>query len=121
MDLLAITILRISHSVGDPESSIALRDILTSDISERVAKGEIQLADILSDIVRLSQANQEIWSLKEAMSALDCSSEEYANHLVLAHQLNGLRNKARNRLSSFDKLSSQLVRSNTETDGLERT
>lgn len=121
LDLLTITILRISHSVGDSESSIVLRDILASDISKRVVAEKIELADILTEIVRLSQANQEIWSLKEAMSPLDSSSEKYAEYLVLAHQLNGLRNQARNRLSSFDKSSSQLFRSNTDTDGLERS
>lgn len=121
LDLLSITLLRISHSVGDQESAVELRAMLISDISERVVRHKISLDQVIEDIVRLSQVNQEIWSLKDSMSSLDSTSDEYANFLVLAHQLNGLRNKARNRLSSLDKSSSELVRSNTDTDGLQRS
>jgi hypothetical protein len=120
LDLLTVTNLRISHSIGDAPSELSLREILVSDVSKRVVDQEIEVRDILVDIVTLAQTNQEIWSLKDEMHSLDPSSQSYAKLLVLAHQLNGVRNKARNRLSSLDESSTQLVRSNTETDGLER-
>ena len=121
LDLLSITKLRIHNSVGDPDSSEALKGVLVREISERIASNKIELSEVLELIIQLSQANQEIWSLKEAMSALEPASQEYSESLILAHQLNGFRNVARNELSSQDKLASQLVRSNTETDGLKRS
>lgn len=121
LDLLTVTNLRISHSVGDQEAAASLKEVLVSDISKRVLENRIVLEDLLIEVIRLAQANQEIWLLKEAMGALDSASAEYGRNLIAAHQVNGFRNKARNALSLLDKVAPEQLRSNTETDGLERS
>lgn len=119
-DLLTITSLRVAHGVGDEANAFHLQDTLVSDISNRLAASQVELRSLLIELIRVSQVNQEIWTLKEKMTELDASSDAYKVLLVRAHQLNGFRNQAKNQLSALDTISTKLVRSNTGTDGLER-
>jgi hypothetical protein len=120
IDLLTVTNLRLSHSVGNQDEVGTLRDVLIEDIERRFLSSEFPLSSALNEIIVLAQLNQEIWLLKDEMSLLDASSEQYKDCLVKAHQLNGVRNQVRNVLNSRDSVAPKNSRSNTGTDGLER-
>ncbi len=67
-------------------------------------------------IVVLSQINLLIWHKKEKMKN---DKENYYVHLKLSHQLNGLRNKIRNKLMEEIDHQESDIRTNVNLDGLE--
>ena len=91
---------------------------LIHDIDLAIKDGEIKLnARLLRLIVILAQINLHIWYAKEQMMSAPSSFEE---EMVLAHQLNGIRNQVKNILQSeYDASEKNTpVRTNISTDGL---
>jgi len=74
-------------------------------------------AQLLRMLVLLAQINLHIWVLKEKAQE---DEARYLEHLKLAHQLNGIRNRIKNAL--LDELGDHdpaLRKSNCDTDGLQ--
>jgi hypothetical protein len=67
--------------------------------------------------IALAQINLFIWLERASMGE---SAQTFGEHLKLAHQLNGLRNQIKNRVSELEASSGVSgAKSNTGTDGLE--
>lgn len=100
---------------GDLENEI---QNIVEDI-ENILKEKNIIIDykIIRPIIILSQVNLHIWNLKDEMEK---DEKNYDKYLKLAHQLNGTRNKIKNKLLEiFHQSSASNQRSNFKTDGLE--
>lgn len=85
-------------------------DLLLGDGAPRLS------ARLLRTVVVLAQINLHIWGLKEKAQA---DEERYLEHLKLAHQLNGIRNRMKNALlGECGDGDPALQKSNCDTDGL---
>ena len=74
-------------------------------------------ARMLRIIIVLAQMNLHIWHNKDEMMK---DSEQYDSLLKLAHQLNGIRNQAKNQLlEEVGDKEKSAVRTNYNTDGLQ--
>jgi hypothetical protein len=65
--------------------------------------------------VALAQVNLHIWQAKETMQA---SPARFAECMKLAHQLNGIRNQAKNRISAIAGPASAPLPTNTSREDL---
>lgn len=73
-------------------------------------------ADFVRLIIVLSQINLFIWKEKEKMKT---DSDNYYKHLKLSHQLNGLRNQVRNKITEELNHQQSDIKTNINLDGLE--
>jgi hypothetical protein len=71
--------------------------------------------DTLRLIISLAQINLHIWSIKEEMIK---SNDFFSESMKIAHQINGIRNKLKNRLSILEVGSNGPMPSNTSTEDL---
>ena len=71
--------------------------------------------DILRLIISLAQINLHIWSIKEEMIK---SNDFFSENMKIAHQINGIRNKLKNRLSILEVGSNGPMPTNTSTEDL---
>jgi len=70
-------------------------------------------------VVVLAQINLHIWHNKDLMQVNLDDDGKYLALLKLSHQLNGIRNRIKNRFLEIEGISDKShVRSNVETDGL---
>jgi hypothetical protein len=70
-------------------------------------------------VVMLAQINLHIWHNKDLMQVNLDDDAKYLALLKLSHQLNGIRNRIKNRFLEIEGISDKShVRSNVETDGL---
>lgn len=88
------------------------------DIDLVIANKKIKLsARLIRMIIILAQTNLHIWNNKEAMKQYP---DKYLDHLKVAHQLNGIRNRMKNLiLEECGYRQPSLRRTNVETDDLE--
>jgi len=93
-------------------------EMLSHDIDLLLAAAAPDLsARIVRILVVLAQTNLHIWMLKEKAQQ---DEAHYMDHLKLAHQLNGLRNRMKNALLDAAGDGDPAVRkSNCDLDGLE--
>ena len=98
------------HKQGEPPDEADLDGVLASiDIRS--------IGEFLRLLVALSQINLHIWHVKDQIKA---DPTRFDENTKLGHQLNGIRNQLKNRISrieSEEDLSG--ARTNTGTDGLE--
>jgi hypothetical protein len=90
---------------------------ISHDIDLLVSQKQIQLsARLMRMIIALSQINVFIWNNKDTMQE---DPARYNELLTLAHQLNGIRNKIKNKLLEVSgEADPSKKRTNTETDDL---
>lgn len=72
-------------------------------------------ANIVRLIIALSQINLFIWAEKEKMKT---DKDNYYKHLKLSHQLNGIRNKIRNKFIEEINHQQGDIKTNINLDGL---
>jgi len=83
---------------------------LEHDIDSIIEEGQLKIdARIIRIIFLIAQLNTLIWSYKDIMDLLP---SDYDKYLRLSHQVNGLKNKLKNKLS-------ETGRTNINTDGLD--
>ena len=121
IDLMTVTQLRLARSGANFAADKQLHKDLKSDIAIVLQGLDIDWSSLIERVVSISHLNAEIWDLKDRMSLVEDGTPMYAESLALAHQLNGYRNMIRNDLNKLQGgQSPTLVRSNTDSDGLER-
>jgi hypothetical protein len=118
LDRLSVT--QIKEVLLPEQSAIYTEEIrrLEHDIDRIINEKGLQLsAQLVRMAMVLAQMNLHIWHLKDRMQA---EPERYSEHLNLAHQLNGIRNRMRNLILEFSGEGTQATRStNVSTDGLQ--
>ncbi|MEC8427449.1 MAG: hypothetical protein VXZ35_03430 [Pseudomonadota bacterium] len=92
-------------------------DAICHDIDLVLQQHPVELnADLVRKIIILAQMNLHIWHLKDEMAK---DESRYMEFLKLAHQLNGVRNQAKNALlQDAGDGSTAKAFTNTEIDGL---
>jgi len=93
--------------------------MLLHDLDILIEERNIKLsARLLCAMVVLSQINFHIWETKDRLE--EATSEQYADRLRYAHQLNGFRNRIKNfLLELLQDMERGAQWSNDKTDGLE--
>ena len=77
-------------------------------------------AELIKESIAIAAINLEIWNTKDRMQENLENESEYLKLLKIAHQLNGYRNRIKNKINErFGELNESTKRSNFETDGLE--
>jgi len=92
---------------------------LMHDINVDLEKRDIKPSStFIRLIIILSQINLYIWKEKEKMKK--SSGEDYGKHLILSHQLNGIRNRIKNIImQEVDESNTVDIKTNINVDGLE--
>ena len=117
MTIAQIKVHLLQQDEGDYEKEIS---DLKHDIDLVVASGRVTLnSEIIHLVTLLSQMNLHIWHNKDLMQQSLDDDSRYLALLKLSHQLNGLRNRVKNRLLALEGITDKgHFRSNFETDGL---
>lgn len=91
---------------------------ISHDIDLLISQKQIQLsAKLIRMMIIIAQMNLFIWINKDKMQE---DPEHYNDLLKLAHQLNGIRNRVKNRfLELSGELEPSKARTNVETDNLQ--
>ncbi len=91
---------------------------ISHDIDLLISQKQIQLsAKLIRMMIVIAQMNLFIWINKDKMQE---DPEHYNDLLKLAHQLNGIRNRVKNRfLELSGELEPSKARTNVETDNLQ--
>lgn len=79
------------------------------------AAGQPLCADLVRLTVALAQVNLHIWQAKETMQS---TPQRFAESMKLAHQLNGIRNQAKNRISALAGSATAPLPTNTSREDL---
>lgn len=80
-------------------------------------KGFIPTARMLRIVFFMGQLNTLIWLYKDKM--IEDGGKQYGEYLKLSHQINGMKNAVKNQLMVITGESSEVLRTNVKTDGLE--
>lgn len=89
---------------------------LTHDINIDINNYDVCFdSDIVMLIISLSQINLFIWMEKEKMTT---DKDNYYEHLKLSHQLNGIRNQIRNRITEEINHQQSDIKTNINIEGL---
>jgi len=93
---------------------------LNYDINLIIKEKSLPLSsDLIQMITIIAQMNLHIWYNKDKMQQNLKNEDIYLQSLKLAHQLNGYRNRMKNKLLALEDIKDEgQVRSNFETDGL---
>jgi hypothetical protein len=103
---------------GDADRHRARQGMLEHDLALLFGERPMALTPrLLRILIVLAQTNLHIWTLKDRAQR---EPERYMEHLKLAHQLNGIRNRMKNALLDAGGEGDPAVRkSNCDLDGLE--
>jgi len=121
LDRLTITQIKLLMLSGNKSSYFSEIKKIEHDIDQIIVENSIYIdAKFLKNLIALSQINLHIWNNKDQMQESLGQEVEYLTLLKFAHQLNGFRNKIKNKIllkeSGASEPSNQ--KSNFETDGL---
>jgi hypothetical protein len=121
LDRLTITQIKLVMFSGDKSSYLSEIKKIEHDIDQIISENLISVdSALIKNIIALSQINLHIWNNKDQMQTVIDKEGEYLALLKFAHQLNGFRNKIKNKIllkeSGASEPSNQ--KSNFETDGL---
>lgn len=114
--LTILSLRRVKASSADREELRQAISDVVDDAANYLGREQAQVVEAVSF---LAAVNSQIWHLKDQMTDLDPGEDEYSSRLIMAHQLNGYRNQAKNSLSDAAGASTATQLSNTMTDGLE--
>jgi hypothetical protein len=120
IDRMSITQIKVILSKEGKEDFQAELAKIRNDIMVICGEKSIELTgEIVHAIVSLAQVNLHIWNNKDLMQATLHDEESYLQLLKIAHQINGYRNKIKNKLIEVEGISDKSqMKSNFETDGL---
>ena len=118
MDSLTIYQIKQVMDAQNSASYAVEMNAIEADLDGILASIDIRsIGEFLRLLVALSQINLHIWHVKDQIKADPTMFDE---NTKLGHQLNGIRNQLKNRLSAIESGEDPSgVRTNTGTDGLE--
>ena len=116
IDRLTINQLKLVLRQDSPESYLSEIKDLMYDIESIVSKLKVKInAQFIKSLINLAQINLHIWNTKNQMQK---DPTQFESCMKLAHQLNGIRNQAKNYI--HDQVGGGISdkKTNTLTDNL---